>query len=155
MFTEEKIADGIYISKGLNKQIITEEKKPENSEKKRYVFGTTTELITLLEGEFEELMNEVALLYNANEEMSLFDPTDYDLIEAREDNLVIINKRLVRLQEIQGELKLYCPTNPLVLMNVFDYFIPKNDNNGNKVKENNTDINKTEDKMDVITEIDL
>jgi hypothetical protein len=106
---EEKVADGIYITK-FNKDV-----------KQNYMYKTTTELIKLLENEFEQLLMEIELLYKANEEMLEFDPNDYDLIQAREDNLVIINKRLERSKLIQKELSHVCPTNPIVNIDVFQY----------------------------------
>jgi hypothetical protein len=109
---EEKIADGIYITRYV---------KPDDI-KQSYVYRTTTELIKLLESDFEQIVMEVEMLYNANEEMLEYDPSDYDLIQAREDNLAIINKRLERLKEIQKELMHVCPTNPFVKIDIFEYF---------------------------------
>ena len=107
---EEKVADGIYITKY----------QPEDV-KRNYVYKTTTELIKLLENDFEETIMEIELLYNANEEMLEYDPNDYDLIQAREDNLVIINKRIEKAKLIQKELANICPTNPMVSIDVFKY----------------------------------
>jgi hypothetical protein len=108
---EEKIADGIYLTK-YNKEDI----------KQSYMYKTTTELIKLLENDFEQTIMEIELLYNANEEMLDYDQNDYDLIQAREDNLVIINKRIEKLKEIQQELHGICPTNPIAKIDVFEYF---------------------------------
>jgi hypothetical protein len=141
MYKEEKIADGIYITKfnkeGNNTHGITGNNTTQH--KQNYVYTTTSELIKILEGEFEEILAEIELLYNANEEMLEFDPNDYDLIQARDDNLVIITKRIEKLKEIQNQLRGICPTNPIVNMDVYDKFLAKKDN----VKE------------DIITEIDL
>ncbi len=54
-----------------------------------------------------------------------YDPHDYDLIQAREDNLVLINKRLLQLQDIQNELKPICPTHPLISIDVYDKILKK------------------------------
>jgi hypothetical protein len=141
---EEKIADGIYITK-FNKDA-------DKNIKPQYVYKTTTELIKLLEGEFEEIIMEIELLYNANEEMLEFDPKDYDLIQAREDNLVIINKRIERLNGIQNELRNICPTNPIVNINVFDYFMEK----GKGLNTDKEDDNKIQQQQsEIIREIDL
>ena len=75
-----------------------------------------------LEVEFEEYLNEIELLYNANEEMLEFDRNDYDLMQAREDNIILINKRIIQIKEIQDELRSICPTNPLVNFNVYERF---------------------------------
>ena len=61
-----------------------------------------------------------------------YDPNDYDLIQAREENLEIINKKINKLKEIQNELLSICPTNPLVKIDIFDYL---NKNNQNQQKE--------------------
>jgi hypothetical protein len=126
---EEKIADGIYITKPTNSNSIpnqqtdtTASNLPEKRERK-YVYRNTGELISILENEFEEIEKEVEMLYNANEEMLQYDPKDYDLIEARQENLVIINRKIMILKEIQDDLRLHCPTHPMVIRNVFDYFI--------------------------------
>jgi hypothetical protein len=129
---EEKVADGIYITKCEKKAtpvkpVIINEKAKEKEENKnpssRYVYRSTAELIIILENEFEEIVMQIKMLYSANEEMLQFDPTDYDLIEARQENLEIINKKILRLKEIQSELNKFCPTNPLVLRDVFEYFL--------------------------------
>jgi hypothetical protein len=174
---EEKVAEGIYITKPKNqsqnnKVVINQQaidKKPENTNpSSRYVYKSTAELINLLENDFESIVSQVKMLYEANEEMLKFDPNDYDLIEARQENLEIINKKILRLKEIQEELKKFCPTNPLVLKDVYDYFLEnQNQKNqvvdkeisGNVIVEHN--YNQTQSvtsnniNSDVITEIDL
>jgi hypothetical protein len=128
MYSEEKIADGIYITKP----------KPQNERKvndRRFVFKSTAELIAILEAEFEEYLKEIELLYNANEEMLEYDQHDYDLVQAREDNLVLINKRLLQLQDIQNELKPICPTHPLIAMDVYDQILKKESTNEEIITE--------------------
>ena len=105
----------------------------------------------ILETEFEEIQKEVILLYDSNEEMEKLDPTDYDLVEARQENLEIINnKKILRMKDLQEELRKYCPTNPLVTKNVFDYF-SEHDTNKNKKSEVTGNIKSEE----IIQEIDL
>ena len=136
MNSEEKIADGIYITKP----------KPKNDERKindrKFVYRSTSELIAILEIEIEEYLREIEQLYNANEEMLEFDPNDYDLIQARGDNIVLINKRIMQIKNIQNELKVLCPTNPLVNLNIYEKF--------NQNEKNEFDI-----KEDIIKELEL
>jgi hypothetical protein len=143
MYSEQKIADGIYITKA----------KPQNDERKinerKFVYRSTAELIAILEAEFEEYLREIEMLYNANEEMLEFDPHDYDLIQAREDNLILINKRLIQLQDIQNELKIICPTNPLVGMNVYDHVLK------DEKKEEEVESNQKQVEDEIIPELEL
>lgn len=143
MEDEEKIADGIYITKAKHKIENNFSNNNKESLRKNYHFKSTSELIALLENDFESIEKEIKMLFEANEEMLNFDPNDYDLIEARKENLEVINKRLLFLKDIQNELSLLCPINPLCKIDIFDYFLPK------KVdKEENSN-------SDVISEIDL
>lgn len=144
---EQKVAEGIYITKCKNENKTTT--KEESKEKPKYFFKSTAELINILETEFEEIGNQIEMLYDANEQMQDFDPNDYDLIEARQENLVIINKKLARLKEIQDELKMHCPTNPLVLKDLFEYF---------SIKKKITQAMETENKesnQNVIANVNL
>ena len=75
-------------------------------------------------------------MFKANEEMLAYDPNDYDLIQAREENLQLINEKIIRMKNIQEQIKGICPNHSCVSLNVFDVF------NENK-KEN------------IITEIEL
>ena len=176
---EEKIADGIYLTKfdKKEKEIIinrttTNDTTSGETTKPQYVFKSTADLINILENEFEQLSGQIKRIYNANEEMLKYDPNDYDLIEARQENLELINTKNLRLMEIQSELKTYCPTNPLVLRNIYDNFLILKENEKSKKvskedyeymgNEDNISIGvtntiKEEDKKDdeVITEIDL
>ena len=52
-----------------------------------YLCHGKDELIKIYEIEFEELGNRVQALFQSNEDMLEFDPHDYDLIQAREENL--------------------------------------------------------------------
>ena len=119
--TEKKICEGVYILE---------------NPKKKYVYHNNTELIALYEAEFEELGNQIKNMFKANEEMLAYDPNDYDLIQAREENLQLINEKIIRMKNIQEQIKGICPNHPCVSLNVFDVF------NENK-KEN------------IITEIEL
>jgi len=100
---------------------------------------------------------EVKNLFEANEEMLKWDPNDYDLIEARQENLVFINKKLARMKEIQSELTQLCPTNPICKVNVFDFFGKSEEK---KVTENVVNVKVKEEESKEVTsnvtqEIDL
>lgn len=149
-YKEEKVAEGIYITKfntsqGTPKTIQTTDQPKPHAKERKYLYKNTAELISMLENEFEEMAREVEMLYKANEDMLEFDPKDYDLIQAREENLVIINRRLNQMKEIQNELRIYCPNNPILSMDLFSLFLHK----GTKAEEDK------EKGVDVIAEIDL
>jgi hypothetical protein len=147
---EEKIADGIYLTKPCEKK------------EQRYVYRSTAELINILENDFEEIAAQIKMLYEANEEMLEFDPNDLDLLDARQENLEIINRKLIRLKEIQLELKKFCPTNPLLSQDIFDYLLKecKLHNHNHEENNNNTVSNETQNSTDIqindiVTEIEL
>jgi len=127
------------------------------NEKPLYIYKNTGELIQILECEFIEFQEEICLLKKANEDMLEYDAHDYDLIQAREDNLKIINKRINQLRDLQRKLKEFCPTHPFVLKDVFDiiaiiennrenpeqglYQILQSNQNKNSEKNNNSNGN--------------
>ena len=187
---EEKLSDGIYITRisqskseadqnskqasdSQREKYIESGDKMRNSPKQtKYVYRSTAELIALLENDFEQIFLEIHMLYKANEEMLEYDANDYDLIQAREENLEIINKMLNSLMEIQSQLRTYCPTNPLALKNIFDFFkeIPLTSTYPEEIEINsniettsnitinqfgNTIHNKNRDDLEIITDIEL
>jgi hypothetical protein len=151
---EEKVAEGIYITKPMIK---LEKKNSIKDNMSKYIFRSTAELINILESEFEHSLAEVKLLQDANEEMMQFDANDYDLIQAREDNLVIINKRIIRMKDIQEELRKLCPTNPIVIKDVFEFIKDLNEaEDGNKKISEEITSNTTQSEVDkLVTSIDL
>jgi len=145
---EEKVLEGVYITRNhkpneeilLNNHSTLEKEGHRNIPNQcKYVYRSTAELIAILENDFEQIFKEIQMLYEANEDMMEYDPLDYDLIEAREENLEIINKKLNTLIDIQSELRTHCPTNPLVTKNIFDFF---KEINGSEIKtsKNMTDV---------------
>ena len=72
-----------------------------------YLCHGKDELIKIYEIEFEELGNRVLALFQSNEDMMEFDPNDYDLIQAREENLELIDKKLAEIIKIQKKMKKY------------------------------------------------
>ena len=152
---EIKIMDGVYIWKPEaqnlnNSQNDKNLKQPNNNNnniqnktqnktligENNYLCHNKDELIKLYEIEFEEIGNLVQGLFQSNEDMLEFDPHDYDLIQAREDNLQIIDKKMEQMMKIQQKMKELCDYHPLVKVDIFDYFgIGKNETNENKNKE--------------------
>lgn len=160
MFTEQKIADGIYLSKpnslsnSDSKSLLNNQFNNETIIKTDYnekvLAKNNGEIIAIYENDFYLHEFEVKSLFEANEEMLRFNPNDYDLIEARQENLFYINKKLARMKEIQNELKSLCPTNPICHIDIFAYFSHKDE----KKEENYSNINdKTVEK--ITEEIDL
>ena len=88
----------------------------------QYLCHGKDELIKIYEIEFEELGNRVLALFQSNEDMMEFDPNDYDLIQAREENLELIDKKLAEIIKIQKKLKEICSFHPIVEVDIFEYF---------------------------------
>lgn len=114
MNREEKVAEGIYITKFNNTTGVPE--------KKNYIYKTTSELIAIIEAEFDESGELIKSLYKSNEEMLEYDPNDYDLIQGREDNLVLINNKLKRMIQLQNEMKNICSNHPMIKIDVINLF---------------------------------
>ena len=87
-----------------------------------YLCHGKDELIKIYEIEFEELGNRVLSLFQSNEDMMEFDPNDYDLIQAREENLELIDKKLAEIVKIQSKMKEICSYHPIVNLDIFEYF---------------------------------
>ena len=150
----------------------------------KYLCHGKDELVQVFEIEFEELGERIQSLFQSNEEMLEFDPHDYDLIQARKENLEIIDKKLDEMTKIQEKMKQICNYHPLVNIDIFEYFgigknikekkeIKKENNFGNesnliniddedkKDENNNNSItnteqdNKTEIDNKIVTEIEL
>ena len=141
-----------------------------------YLCKGKDELIKINEIEFEELGNRVLALFQSNEDMMEFDPNDYDLIQAREENLELIDKKIAEMIKIQEKMKELCSYHPLVTVDIFEYFgIGKSpienkenkinnsiNNDENEIKEEkeenkieNIPKDKIENDNEIITEIEL
>ena len=86
----------------------------------------------------------IQTLFQSNEEMLEYDPNDYDLIQAREDNLILIDKKLEEMKKIQEKMKEQCHYHPIVNVNVFEYFAigkKTKDEDVKNEKENENDKN--------------
>ena len=164
---EIKVMDGVYIWKpeksvnntqNNNKNDINTQSPPnENSVQgtksqigeNKYLCHGKDELVKIYEIEFEELGDKVQSLFQSNEDMLEFDPHDYDLIQAREENLQLIDKKLEEMMKIQEKMKEICDYHPIVNVDIFDYFgIGKKAKNENG-ENNNT--NKNENKENLIS----
>lgn len=130
MNREEKVAEGIYISKSNNNQGV--------SERTHFIYKNTSELIAIIEAEFEECGELIKSLYRSNEEMLEYDPNDYDLIQGREDNLVLIHNKLKRMIQLQKEMKDACPIHPMIKIDVMSLF--EQNEKPKEEKEENEDI---------------
>jgi len=156
---EIKVMDGVYLWKPEKKNIetITQNKEIQQFEnnsinnkeitigENKYLCNGQNELIKIYEIEFEELGDRVQALFQSNEDMLEFDPYDYDLIQAREENLQLIDKKLEEMKKIQIKMKEICNYHPIVSVDIFEYF-----GIGKKEKEENSQINK---KLNKIVEI--
>ena len=150
---EIKIMDGVYIWKpqlqnvnnSHNDKNVKQTNNNNNNQNKtsigenNYLCHNKDEMIKLYEIEFEEIGNLVQSLFQSNEDMLEYDPHDYDLIQAREDNLQIIDKKIEEMIKIQGKMKGLSEHHPMVKVDIFDYF-----GIGKKVKDDNK--SKEEDK---------
>ena len=76
-----------------------------------------------------------------------YDPNDYDLIQAREDNLNIINKRIEILSNLQNKLKNLCPSHPFVVKDIFEILSLIENNMDNPEKIINSILTENKPKM--------
>ena len=108
-----------------------------------YLCHGKDELIKIYEIEFEELGNRVLSLFQSNEDMMEFDPNDYDLIQAREENLELIDKKLGEIVKIQSKMKEICSYHPIVNLDIFEYFgIGKKPLSNKEENKDNLEIKK-------------
>ena len=168
---EIKIMDGVYIWKNT-----TNNYKPENTNQLKtinpnnkstntnttklgnndYICNSKEELVKIYETEFEELGERVHALFQSNEEMLAYDPHDYDLMQAREENLEIIDKKLSDIIQIQKNMKEICPNHPLINIDIFEYFgigksIDGKKNESNVINVNNNAVgNSDKDKKEKV-----
>ena len=160
---EIKVMDGVYIWKPdlQNSNNKTTQSSDNNNNSKNgkkttigennYICHGVDELVKIYEIEFEEIGNKIQSLFQSNEEMLEFDPHDYDLIQAREENLQLIDKKLEEMMKIQEKMKDICNYHPIVTVDIFDHFgigkkIKDNEDNKEKKKEENFAMIDEEDK---------
>ena len=113
-----------------------------------YLCQGKDELIKIYEIEFEELGNKVLSLFQSNEDMMEYDPNDYDLIQAVQENLELIDKKLADIVKIQENMKQVCSYHPIVTVDIFEYF-----GIGKKSKEKNENKMYVENKKDDLIEV--
>ena len=113
-----------------------------------YLCQGKDELIKIYEIEFEELGNKVLSLFQSNEDMMEYDPNDYDLIQAVQENLELIDKKLADIVKIQENMKQVCSYHPIVTVDIFEYF-----GIGKKSKEKNENKMNVENKKDDLIEV--
>ena len=160
---EIKVMDGVYIWKPdlQNSNNKTTQSSDNNNNNKigkktsvgenNYICHGVDELVKIYEIEFEEIGNKIQSLFQSNEEMLEFDPHDYDLIQAREENLQLIDKKIEEMMKIQEKMKDICNYHPIVTVDIFDHFgigkkIKDNEDNKEKKKEENLALVDEEDK---------
>ena len=124
------------------------------------VYKSNAELLILKESMFNEMGNVVKGLFESNEEMRAFDPNDYDLLNAIEENLVIINDKLKQMKIIQEEVKKICPHHPIVEVDVMEMFRKEKEKeimgNNNGIQHNGKDDEKKfKSDEDIITELEI
>ena len=112
-----------------------------------YLCKGKDELIKINEIEFEEFGNRVLALFQSNEDMMEFDPNDYDLIQAREENLELIDKKIAEMIKIQEKMKELCSYHPLVTVDIFEYFGIGKSPIENKENKINNSINNDENEI--------
>ena len=113
-----------------------------------YLCQGKDELIKIYEIEFEELGNKVLSLFQSNEDMMEYDPNDYDLIQAVQENLELIDKKLADIVKIQENMKQVCSYHPIVTVDIFEYF-----GIGKKSKEKDENKMNVENKKDDLVEV--
>ena len=164
---EIKIMEGVYIQKPQSKTENNSQKNKNNESsdsnntnlnskkeligENKYICHGVNELVKIYEIEFEEIGNKILSLFQSNEEMLEFDPYDYDLIQAREENLQLIDKKIEEMTKIQKKMKEICSYHPLVDVNIFEYFgIGKKQKDEKGYKKDN---NKNEENLNIINDL--
>jgi hypothetical protein len=120
-------------------------------------YDSKEKIIKLLEIEYTELEQQQMAMYFSNEEMLNYDPNDLDIIEARAENIKIMEKNIQRMQKIKEDLLKLDRDHYINGKNVFDCFNfkpEKNDTIENKI-DNEGDKMDVDDEEKIITEIDL
>ena len=112
----------------------------------KYIYHNSAELISIYENEFYELGEIIKSLFETNEEMLNYDPNDYDLIQARLENVESINKKIYKMIDIQNKIKVLCNNHPILNLNVMEIFGKINNENNNE--NNNNENNKNENNND-------
>ena len=113
-----------------------------------YICQGKEDLIKIYELEFEELGNKVLSLFQSNEDMMEYDPNDYDLIQAVQENLELIDKKLADIVKIQENMKQICSYHPIVTVDIFEYF-----GIGKKSKEKDENKKKEDNKKNDLVEV--
>ena len=135
-----------------NKSILENSKTIQIGELK-YIYHNTAELISIYESEFYELGDIIKSLFETNEEMLKYDPNDYDLIQARLDNVESINKKIKKMIDIQNKVKILCNNHPILSLNVMEIFNKENkkenDDNNIKKEEEEKNFNEEENNMNM------
>ena len=80
----------------MNKNSLLENSKTIQIGELKYIYHNSAELISIYENEFYELGEIIKSLFETNEEMLNYDPNDYDLIQARLENVESINKKFIK-----------------------------------------------------------
>ena len=113
-----------------------------------YICKGKEDLIKIYELEFEELGNKVLSLFQSNEDMMEYDPNDYDLIQAVQENLELIDKKLADIVKIQENMNQICSYHPIVTVDIFEYF-----GIGKKSKEKDENKKKEDNKKNDLVEV--
>ena len=126
----------------MNKNSLLENSKTIQIGELKYIYHNSAELISIYENEFYELGEIIKSLFETNEEMLNYDPNDYDLIQARLENVESINKKIYKMIDIQNKIKVLCNNHPILNLNVMEIFGKINNENNNE--NNKNEINNNE-----------
>ena len=86
-----------------------------------------------------------------------YNPNDYDLIQARLENVESINKKIYKMIDIQNKIKVLCNNHPILNLNVMEIFgkINNENNNENNKNENNNDNNNNNNENNNIENMNI
>lgn len=91
----------------------------------KYLYKNTSELVNLIEKDFQEIYDEVIIIMKNNVEMMKYDPNDKDLITAVEDNTKIVKNKLFILDSLKFKLKKISPCHPFLGLNLSEDMLDK------------------------------
>ncbi len=120
----------------------------------KYLYTNNGELISLVEKDFQEIVEEIKLIYHNNIEMMEYDKNDPDLIQAVKENKLIIDQKLFLLENIRFKLKKLSKCHPFVELNIMEY-ITKEKSDKQQVVESIDEEEEEMSNVQIMNQIDL
>jgi hypothetical protein len=100
-------------------------------------------IIKMLEIEYDYIEKQQMAMFYSNEEMLKYDPNDIDLIDARAENIKLIEKNIIRMHKIKSDILELDRDHYIINKNIFSFETKLNlfSNNFDNVEINTDNIN--------------